>query len=260
MRNLEILRAYLPDADGAVWSDGELESLLDVARIAYSRDTGIFRATAPLHVDEDGTGELPAGCLEVKGAWNGEAGMPLRRATVHGLERRDPYWQDATGQPLAILQDGAAKYRLHPNPFDLQEESTAAVAHNYGGSTAYGYGVLWFDMLGDEHPRTRYGVEGPEDGYGVACGGEMDSTGNMMECGHTWNPPGDLLYTYTGREDEVADHMALVLYAAYLAYLADTDFVNPALAQDYLSRYRSRVAALGRIVSGHGRRTGGNYY
>ncbi len=258
MTSLEILRAYLPDADGAVWDDGELRKLLDRARVAYSRDTGVFRRLEPLHVGEDGSGDLPDGCLEVKGAWNAAEDRPLAFATVRGLEHRDPHWRDAEGTPQAILADAAGKYRLYPNPYASQEETPACIVHGVWGSTQNGYGVLWFDMLAEWHKS--YGVEAPEDGYGVACAIDFDESEYIWTCGTCWEPAGDLLCTMTGGETEIADYMAVVLFAAHLAYLADTDFVNPPLAQNFLSRYRSRVAALGGIVAGNAKRANGRYY
>jgi hypothetical protein len=72
---------------------------------------------------------------------------------------------------------------------------------------------------------------------------------------------GTIYYRKLGWFEDVKDHMAVICYALYLAYNADSEFANAEIAAYWENMYRSRVAVFGRVVHNNtGHTVSGNFY
>lgn len=232
---LKVIREHLHDPEGKVWSDEELDRLLDAAAEAYSSDTRMFRAAAKIFPTEsEFERNTPENHLAFYAGWNGR-GMPLKLTTERELMAEDAEY--------GVRRSDCEEYVYEPR--------------GTIGRLCF-YPALSADACISYHPDFPYGVVHCFSGRGLPSG----STEYGIPTGVKIYPDyGEYIYIYAGDPEEVPDYRSLVYYVCYEAYLADGEFQNRSRAEFYFSEYRRRVKRYIVRVSGvEKKRRGGCYY
>lgn len=225
MTDIELLRMYVGDPDKVVWGDEELDRLMQKAIEQYSADSLLYSGDVVFDVSEDGVGNLPDDFIGFDCGWNGDGGhvsvqSPRTAADTYGD------WTVARGAQSAIVDVGESLYRLVPNPSDIRDRF-AVTSDDRNGV---------FRFVSDEPSIGFFGVT-IEGGYGVEV---FLSVGEDI---------GSMHYKRVARREEIFDEIALVVYAAHLAYLADTDLADANIAEFFRALYESRVRKMTRVRS-----------
>jgi len=241
MTDIELLRMYVGDPDKVVWGDEELDRLMQKAIEQYSADSLLYSGDAVFDVSDDGVGNLPDDFIGFDCGWNGDGGhvsvqSPKTVADTYGD------WTVAKGAQSAIVDVGESLYRLVPNPSDIRDRFFLTSKDRNG--------VLLFasgEAL-DGPSISFYGVT-VEGGYGMEV---FLSVGEDI---------GSMHYRRVARREEIFDEIALVVYAAHLAYLADTDLADANIAEFFRALYESRVRKMTRVRSlNHGPQRRGAFF
>lgn len=216
------LRMFLADPSGLMWNDNELERLINTSLRQYSIDSGLFKGTFDLIPDEDGRYFYPDDFAGLLIAWNKD-GAEIEKTTFTELAEYRGYNTNRTGNAVFIYSDISdnGEYKVYPVPANNQ--------NTVEGDLRPVWGVL------------------NNSGFGVADESDWGVTSNVTE----YDFAGDCVYMRYASMDEVKDYMAVIYYAMYLAYLADSDFGNTQLAEVYRYRYHSRVNALDNVTVGN---------
>lgn len=229
MTDVELLRMYVGDPDKVIWGDVELERLIQRAIEQYSADSLLFSGDAVFDVSDDGIGNLPDDFIGFDCGWNGDGGhvsvqSPNTVADTYGG------WTTARGAQSAIVDVGESLYRLVPNPCDIR--------NRFAVTSEDRNGLLKFSS--DEPAIGFFGVT-VDGGYGLDV---FLSVGEDI---------GSMHYRRVARREEILDEIALVVYAAHLAYLADTDLADANIAEFFRAIYESRVSKMTKVrVQNHG--------
>ena len=211
---IKLLREYLHDPEGKVWSDTELVELLERAARDYSFDTQSFRTVYRPLVAADGRIKFPPAFAAVLAAWN-DNHLPVDPANSGDAADAFGDFRNTAGDAQILYEDldtfGVA--RLCPNPARKQAVRRFAPADPYGVIVRNGYGT-WR----------------PASGYGIPLAGAA------------YHAVIEIVYVRLAPPEEIDDYLALIAHAAAGAYSADSDFQNPDRAALYRGEYRRRTA------------------
>ncbi len=229
---LSKLRFFLADTEGKMWDDTELFTLLDDALRKYCFDSGSFVGQFDFFPDKDGVYHYPDDFCSFMIGWNDD-GREILQGTGRELFVRS--YRDASRQGKVEYVfddlDSYGAFSLFPLPADGQNAKTVSIAPDYG------------EIIGSE-----YGVYATSD-YGLTL--------SVTAFDHA----GTFFYHRMGTFEEVKDYMAVICYALFLAYNADSDFANPDIAAYWKRMYKSRLGATGRVVYHNaGRNVAGNFF
>lgn len=209
----EQLRMFLADPGGKLWPDEQLNDFLDQALIQYCKDAGCFTGKFNFHPDTMGIYHYPDDYVSYMIGWN-ERGKEIAPATGETIFDRKKRNAHRTGHPDYIYEDydSSGCFSVYPVPADNQNVKPIMINGNYGEINNNDYGVF------------------VSAGYG--CTASVTS----------FDFSGTVYYRRVADFSKVKDYMALVCYAAYLAYNTDTDFGNADAAVFWRSRYEKRLS------------------
>lgn len=210
---IEQLRMFLADPAGKLWPDKQLNDFLDQALIQYCKDSGCFTGKFNFHPDVSGVYHYPDDFVSYMIGWNGD-GTEIDPATGNTMFNRQSRNALRSGQPDYIYEDhdSAGCFSVYPLPPDNQHVTAIVINGNYGEIHNNNFGVYI------------------SAGYG--CTASVTS----------FDFSGMIYYRRVADFQKVKDYMALVCYAAYLAYNTDSDFGNADAALFWRKRYESRLS------------------
>ena len=205
------LRIHLYDKEGKIFKDHELEIFLDKSAEAYSRDSEIYRSGFYFCTDAEGRCRLPQDYIKLLTGWG--IGYQLEKMTEDELQRYYSDYRDVKGKPEFVYEEteSSGKIKICPNPHDLQGVKSRIVK-GYGLPVSGGRGV--FRQSKD---------------YGIATGYR------------SFLRVGDCFYIRKENCEKISDYMALLFYALYQAYRAESDFHDENKSEYYHALYLNRV-------------------
>lgn len=203
---IQLVRHYLNDLEGEVFSDKELNRFLDDTAREYFTDTASARMDVPILL-ENGCFELPNHALAVLRGWD-DVGMNLLLGTSDDVDRLDCKREHVEMVYEDLSDDGT--FRVSPDVEQARWRTT---------ENPDGYGVV-----------TQF--------YGIACGYDYGTNFDIFFFQHV----GSMQYVREGEVREIHDHLALVYGVCVKAFKADTDLAHVKKASFYEQLYRQRVS------------------
>jgi hypothetical protein len=224
------LRLFLADPDEKIWDEVELNTLIDEALKQYCKDSGAFTGSFDFYPDKNGKYQYPDDFADFMIGWN-IRGQEITPTTARELFMRSYRNSNRTGEAQYIFDDldSYGAFALYPEP--VQNAQSITITPAYGEIFDSGYGVFL------------------DDSYGTTL--TVDS----------FDYAGTIYYRKLGRFEDVKDYMAVICYALYLAYNADSEFANAEIAAYWRNMYRTRIAVFGRVIHDNtGHTVSGNFY
>lgn len=229
---LKKFRMFLADADGKIWDDVELNTLLDEALKQYCKDSGCFTGSFDFGPDETGVYHYPDDFAKFMIGWN-RAGQEITQSTGRELFVRANRDASRAGDAEYIFDDldSSGNFSLYPVPENMQNRQNITITPDHGEIFDSDYGVFVTD---------EYGTTLSIDSFSFA---------------------GTIYYRKVCGFEDIRDHMAVICYALNLAYKADSEFGSSELAAYWENMYRQRLAVFGRVKHDNtGRVMSGNFY
>lgn len=225
------IRQYLYDPDGKVWTDDELDRMLDEAVRTFCSDTGMYRGRISLFADTSGRVRMPRNYISLVAGWNPE--RELKTISVNALNAERGDYISAEGMADYIYEDldSGGTLRLCPNPNGRQDLRVLQPWYPYGIPNLPGYGIP---------------VNVEDRGIPFLI--------------HHYIPAGDLVYIRVEELERIADHMSVIYHVLYQAFLSDGDFQDESRAQGYHQIYKSRIARLNQLRTVQSIRKRSNFY
>lgn len=229
---LSIFRRYLSDPEKRIWSDDELDLLLDDARKQYCIDSALFTGKFFFAPDADGVYHYPEDYGSFLIGWD-KAGREIIPSSAAELFDKQGRAADLKGNARFIYDDHSSNgnFMLYPKPSDNQHFKLLESEDFYGEVTDDAFGVLLTDEFG-----TTLDIE-------------------------SFDYEGVIYYRRICDYEEIKDYMGVICYALHLAYNTNTDVGSAETATAWRQQYKLRISIMGNISkSNTGLTRDGNYY
>lgn len=219
-------RLLLQDVNAVIWTDEQLQKMVNDGQVEYARLTGCLRDTFEV-LTVDGLGSYPDNFIDFVFGVNSEDSRIYPASWQRIFEEYGDTFLTDDGEPEYIFDnyDSDGEYRVYPVP----DQSVTA------GEFDSGWGV----------------VETISEDY------ELDSawgtiTGTAVECLDIWGIPdeftefdeaGEIVYSRKPTEDviEIPDPLSLVYYAAGEALAMETEHKNLNKSKYFMGQFRHRT-------------------
>jgi hypothetical protein len=223
---LKKLRLFLADHESKIWDDSELYTLLDEALKKYCIDSGAVTGEFDFSPDENGVFHYPDDFGKFMIGWNKD-GYEINQATARELFVSSCRDSSRSGNAEYIFDDlsNYGEFALYPSPAEMQNAQSITVTPDFGEIFDDSFGVYITDDYGTTLAIDRFEYAGV------------------------------VFYRKIGNYEDIKDYMAVICYALYLAYNADSDFANPEISAYWKNMYKSRLAVFGRVAHNNTGRT-----
>lgn len=228
---LKKIRQHLYDPDGKVWTDDELERMLEEAGRTFCADTGMYRGRISLLADSSGRVRMPRNYISLVAGWNSEREMKSLSVNALNAERGDYIFAEGMADYIYEDLDSGGTLRLCPNPNGRQDLRVLRPWYPYGIPNLPGYGI----PVNAEDRGIPYQI-------------------------YHYRPAGDLVYIRVEELERIADYMSIVYHVLYQAYLSDGDFQDESRSQGYYQIYKSRIGRLNQLRTVQSIRKRSNFY
>lgn len=212
---IQLVRHYLNDLSGEVFSDEELYRHLDSVTTDYCTRTAVLRGEVPIRL-VDGTFTLPECTLGILRAWN-DLGEEIRLGNAHDVE---DHLEESGEHVETIYEDLSDDGTYHVWPKVSQDISQLSEDNAYGIVTQL---------------------------YGAVCAYDYGTTVYL----ELFENIGSVQIVRKGESREVQDHLALVYGVCARALNSDSDLSSANNARFYERLYQGRSSMRSIITRGN---------